>query len=1368
MKQTFSSKALEVNLEATRSEQIHIPPHHQQFIQLSQSHWGIQQRAEEFFREYHHPFSNREVVIEQLRLIALGDLWLYSSVEQPEKAYRVLIDIFRTLFSENIKTELKEQLLQTLLEFMGSLAALNPPPLTSLRQCFDIVQNVFEKDEIVVLRNSRYFKSYLKEAAALPELQTPIVSLTREVLTRGILFWKKNSKIEQWVEKGKALFQPRSKEKLKQIGAAFWSALEKQVREATQWEELLSVPASDDIANRLRQFVNELETPLEKIYVIFYLLHHPGMAHLEDNLLWDLNRLLRNVHTQLSNQDIIPFLERLMELFGELKSEHTATVLDCILTLGKEVIDTNDQAIIEYYEQKLIELGFEHPGKIEYTEDWQIRVNPNHIKNIRVWLELIEYAPYRMRKLLSALIVHLRVGGIFISDTDLFQRDVTQLLNADIQPLYKQIKQLARIFPVYFREIGAEGQLREVTTAIDELSHRQDKLIHFLRKQTHTESNNTHIDLTRSILSFWFSGDITVLEKFVPRNVLNTIDPESKWFTRVHELVLKLCHRLDCTTEGLLTYPESGLKAQLAQIKSVEDKDSKRFLFLIKIYNLLKEKYSFESHDIVASLKKYRFFSEREIKRLSRHLNHHDLEASLKIIYQFMEKLNAIILDPEASEGWENIYHKRHIAVGIPSMYGTYHERKFEALGLTFRLERVASSLIEQLIDTINLNYISAKTLRRIYHVMELFQTGLELDGIYNEGFNSNLKMFKYSLTSASFSLDQYVNIFQFMALSVREIINEYFFRVYDHPLKVIIPQIQQRTRKLSEAKLKEVLHQKSEEFYRDVLSSAFLIQTLDNFISRIINTLRGMVDNFSKEMIHNVMTYDPDLIISPLYKETPKMDNQIFLGAKAYYLKKLYHYHIPTPPGFVLTTELFRHKEVMLNHPRIDEEINRMIHYHLSQLEKMSGLEYGNPRKPLLLSVRAGTAISMPGAMNTFLNVGMNDEIVNTLSQQPNFGWTSWDCYRRFLQSWGMASGIERDVFDQIMIDFKTKFGVEQKIQFTPEQMKKIAYAYKQVLQDNRITLVEDPFLQLRQAILAVMDSWSSERAQVYRKHLQIADEWGTGVIVQQMVLGNINTRSGTGVVFTYDPHRKKPGINLYGEFTLCSQGEDIVAGLVHALPVTEFHREKLYPNIDISLEKNFPRLYQRLLELCSKLIEYHGFSHQEIEFTFESDRAEDLYILQTRAQNIQEHKKQYVFKTSPEKLELVGRGIGVGGGALNGILAFDMDDLMQFKQKYPGQRLILVRPDTVPDDIGMIFQCDGLLTARGGATSHAAVTAARLGKVCIVGCKQLSVNEKEKTCTIQQVLFKAGDKIAIDGYLGNIYKGHYPTQMVEMNHQI
>ena len=1357
MEKDFLSDALEANLARTREKEIEIPEEQVWFLELSANKWGIHNRTQEFITELNHKYINYQFVIDSLHNIILNDLWFYNSHQQSERALDVLIHIISDLLTADLKYSQRELLTTSLIKFIDRLTKLGDFPGRIIERCFTIINQDMRGHTLLYIRNSGYFKTYFSKVAQMPEYSRTIIDLTTYLLNECIDYWENTTKFEEWFQGKKQLFQPDNSEKMKNIGKPFFDYLRKELDNAKDWNQLCGLFYFNDISNYFRNFTEQLDTSLEKIYYLYYLLRLPGMAYLKDHLLYDMNRHLRSVLKELNEKEVIVFLDNLMLLFEDLKHDHAITVLDCMLTLGKEVIDTGNQSTISYFVKGLIGLGFQFPGDLSVDDNWQIKVNPNHVKNIRVWLELIEYSPYVMRDVLAALIVNLKLGGIFISDTDLFQRDVTKLLNSGITPVYREIKQLARIFPVYFKEIGAEGELREVTTAIDELSRRKDRLIHFLRKQAHTESNNTHIELTKKIIDYWYDGNTEPLKNSLPDDVFATLDKNKKWFSGAHEVLTELCKANDTNPRSLLSMEPEELEQRLSLIQSENDLDKKRILYIFQIYNLLMQKYSFESEDVLSMIKGYYPFSDVDLKHLQESLETRAFQDSIGQIYLLMNRLKEMILDPKQSEAWENIYYKRHVAIGIPSMYGQYNETKFEALGMMYRLEKTASQLMSEWVQTVNLEYITAKTFRHIYEVLELFKEGLELDGICNQGFNSNLDMLKYSLRSPSFSLDQYINIFQFMAQNIKQIIEEYFLDVFENSLKEIVPQVFSPDREKPESEIRQFIQMESEKFFRDNLSSAFLVQDLDNFIMNIIDSLTSMIDNYSNDLIRNMMTYDSDLTISPLYRETVEMDNPVFLGAKAFFLKKMISYDFNVPTGFVLTTEVFRHINSIMKHPSINHEMDQLILKNIAEVEKRTNKKFGDPENPLFFSVRSGTSISMPGAMKTFLNVGMNDEIAELFGKNEGCAWTSWDCYRRFLQSWGMAYGIPRDEFDQVMDDQKKRYQVLLKKYFSPEQMKELAYAYKNVLNRHQIYIEKDPFKQLKQAILNVVDSWGSDSAVYYKNHMQIADEWGTAVIVQSMVLGNLSECSGTGVIFTSSLLNEYTGINLYGDFALCSQGEDVVSGLVNTLPITEKQRQELYSDCSISLESAFPEIYHALLEYSKQLIDQYGFTNQEIEFTFESERPEDLYILQTRNQNLKKKKSDSTFRTSPQEMKLLAQGIGIGGGVMSGILAFGMDDLQKYKEQYPDDKLILIRPDTVPDDIPLIFLCDGLITAKGGTTSHAAVTAASLDKVCIVNCKGFSVDDEEKRCTVNGVILQSGDRISIDGNLGNVYLGAY-----------
>lgn len=1358
----LKSDALAANLRETWTEKINIPPDHLKFRELSADYYSIHSRVTDCLNEYNHPFSNSAFVAGQLRNISLGDFWFYDKHEQADFAWESILNLYEGLFARDLKEAIGDDAIHTLIEIIEKFLESQASRDEAIAKAVEIIDKSMAKHQVAVIRNSTFIIRVFANANWPGHTGVPAFELARKTLIATSAYWNSSTRVDEWLAERKKLFSAKSRDKFGEINNDWFNDLISKAEEAKTWDDLLAIPGYNDISLHVRQLHHGFERFHEKFFYLLYLLHLEAMQNQKELLLRDFNNLLRNIKNELTSDEVFGFLDNIFRLFGDLKESNQGTVLDCILTLGKEIFRTDNDFHISHFEKLLIRHGFISPGVMYISKDWQLAVNEYHIKNVRVWMELIEYSPLTFRDLLSALIIHLRLGGVFVSDTDLFQRDVTALLNSDIRPIFKHIKQLARIFPVYFNEIGAEGELREVTTAMDELSHRNDRLIHFLRKQVHTESNNTHIELTGNIMRYWYDGNSDLLDKKLPEDVKLSMSLDSMWFTGINALMIELCQATHSGPEDLMNIPSDKLRKQLDALNSDNTLDKQRLYYIFRLMELLREKYSFNTVNLGMLLRKFSFFNQTDIDGLLGVLERNNPDRSLRQVFNFMRRLNTIIMNDEKTEGWEDIYHKRHIAIGIPSMYGKYREPKFEALGLIFRLEKVAAGLMEQLISSINLDYITAKTLRRIYLVLELFREGLELDGISDQGYNSNLKMFRFSLNSASFSVGQYINILQFMLSSVREIISKYFLRNYDRQLKVVIPQLFPDEMKSDGVGGKQFLVRKSEQFYREMLSSAFMVQQLDGFITRILGSFRQMVDDYPEDTIRSIMSYNTDLVISSLYRETPEMDNQIFLGSKAYFLKKLFLLGFPIPPGFVITTEVFRRREAILQNPYIDKELDQMINRQVAGLEKLTGQQFGNPANPLMLSVRSGTAISMPGAMNTYLNVGLNDDIVEALSRQPNFGWTSWDCYRRFLQSWGMAYGVSRDEFDQVMIDFKIRYGISQKIDFKPAQMREIAFAYKEILQRHSIHFKAEPYEQLKQVISNVLHSWSSERAQVYRDYLQIADEWGTAVIVQKMVLGNLHRTSGTGVLFTHAPDLEQPGIHLYGDFTLCSQGEDIVAGLVHPWPVAERQRKKMFGDKGVSLQSAFPEIYNRLRQIAEDLTETHGFSHQEIEFTFESEDPEDLFILQTRDQEIKKPDMTYVFTSKVSDMKLLGRGIGLGKGVMNGILAFDMDDLKKF-ETLPDNK-ILIRPDTVPDDIGMIFTCNGLITARGGATSHAAVTAVRLDKTCVVNCTELVVNEKDKTCSINGHILRSGDKIAIDGNLGNFYMGNYPVKLAEI----
>ena len=1404
MSETFKSQALEANLAQTRYKDIFIPEEHQHFIDLSAKYFGINKRAKECITEYHHPLSNHTFVTEELRKMLLDDFWFYTRDDIPADALHIPLEMMHSLLKPEVPSKLRLNIIITLMEFADKTFtslrggttkqsrqeatlqsdASTPDEAASLdcfvprndlvATVFNILNDSFETNKDVFILATKHAGRYLDKVAHDVHYNASACDLLRKMLQENYRYWQETSQVENWVESKRQLLTDEEVKKVSdEIGEPYFEHLKADLEAADTWEKLTDMPHFEQIAKCFTESEKVFPHFITKFHYVFFLLHLPGMENQRERLIWNMDRMMRDAIDEMPQEELIPFIDTIFDLAEELRKDYMSAVLDFQLTLGLKIIDvdqTEQKEIVNYFEKKLISFGFVTPGNVFVGEDWQLSVDENHIKNIRVWLELIEHSKTPMEKLLSALIVNLKLGGIFLSDTDLFQREITKVLNSNITPYYKKVKQLTRIFPVYFNEIGAEGEIRNVTTNMDEISGRQDQLVHFLRKQVHTESNNTLIALTFDVFQFWSYGNLEALKPILPKNVFESIDKESTWFVHVHNLVQMMCEISCLNPEDVLMLSREDYEnligsavRRLELDEEISQREHARLMDIRDLYAYLREKYSFESVNIFSSLRSFPFIPDEEIDEFEEAYKKKNFAKSLTMIYAFMDKLKTVIFNPEQSEGWENIYHKRHIAIGIPSMYGTYRENKFEAMGLTFRLERVATQLMEKVVQSINLEYISERTLNQIYRILEFFRNGLELDGITNQSFNSKLNMLRYSLTSRSFSFSQYINIFQFIAEDVRRIIIKYFLKSYEYPLKIVIPQLFDPEGKLSERETVALISKKSEEFHRDLLSDAFLMQPLDNFIGRILNSLRTMEATLDPKLISDIMTYNSEMLISPFWEKTPKMDNQVFIGNKANNLKNLYLHGMPVPPGFVITTETFRRNETINTIPELRTEIHGMIRKHIADLERISGRKFGNPEAPLLVSVRSGTAISMPGAMDTFLNVGLNDELVEAIGTDGNKAWAVWDSYRRLLQSWGMAKGIDRDVFDVEINRFKSKYNVKQKSEFDPSVMRELAYAYKQILENNNVEFEQDPFKQIIGCVNMVFESWNSERALAYRRHLSISENWGTAVIVQQMIFGNLSEVSGTGVVFTQNPHRERPGVHLYGDFTMRSQGEDIVGGLVKPLPIGETQR--IAANLEgSSMQTLLPDIYWKIYAIAKELTENMGYSPQEMEFTFESDKPEDFHILQIRDQDLKLEDEVNAFVQAPDEMKQIGRGMGIGGGAMNGLVAFNEQDIKTLREQHPDSQVILVRPDTVPNDIGMIFDCDGLLTARGGATSHAAVTAVRLGKVCVVSCVELQVYDERHCGELNGHQLQMGDEIAIDGNLGLVYLGHYQMEKMKM----
>ena len=493
-------------------------------------------------------------------------------------------------------------------------------------------------------------------------------------------------------------------------------------------------------------------------------------------------------------------------------------------------------------------------------------------------------------------------------------------------------------------------------------------------------------------------------------------------------------------------------------------------------------------------------------------------------------------------------------------------------------------------------------------------------------------------------------------------------------------------------------------------------------------------------------------------------------LGGKGANLAEMTNLGLPVPQGFTVTTEACT--QYYEDGRQINDEIMGQIMEAIDKMEGITGKKFGDKKNPLLVSVRSGARASMPGMMDTILNLGLNEEVVETLAEASGNPRWAWDCYRRFIQMFSdVVMEVGKKYFEQLIDKMKADRGVKFDVDLTAADLKELAEQFKAEYKNQLGTdFPSDPVEQLKLAIEAVFRSWDNPRANVYRRDNDIPYSWGTAVNVMPMVFGNLNNESGTGVAFTRDP---ATGENkLMGEFLINAQGEDVVAGVRTPMPIAQ-------------MEQEFPEAYAEFLKVCETL-ENHYHDMQDMEFTVENKK---LYMLQCRngkrtapaALKIacdlvdEGHKTpaEAVAMIDPRNLDTLlhpqfdaaalkaatplGKGLGASPGAACGKVVFTADDAEAWAER--GEKVVLVRLETSPEDITGMKAAQGILTVRGGMTSHAAVVARGMGTCCVSGCGDINMDEENKKFTLAGQTFTEGSEISIDGTTGNIYAGIIPT---------
>ena len=416
----IESDALKANIEQMKNIKPIIPEEHLWLIAFSENLWGIHKKTEEFFKEYNHPYSNRNIIVNNIVDITNSYFRIYKefSDEDQIKTFNILFDIFEKLLQEKLTDELGKNLVTNYLTFFYKNYSLLQNKETLLIRSIDILSQNLEQNEFRYISNMGHFRKNLACAVDNPFVQKKIIAFMRNLNEKNLHFWDESTRINEWYDTHKSRFSNDYSNAIDKLGRKFFDAQYEQLKKAETWEDLVAITFTfSDIVNALKKEIETFQTIPEQFCYLFYLLHLKGTIYHRDYLIIELNKVIKRFSTELDEEQAILSMDELFIHFKDFKESHVNLILDSILSLGKEIIATHNKKLIHHFENEVIKFGFESPGIAYLTNDWELKVNPAHIKNIRVWLELIEFDPEMMNKLLSALIINLRVGGIFIFDT---------------------------------------------------------------------------------------------------------------------------------------------------------------------------------------------------------------------------------------------------------------------------------------------------------------------------------------------------------------------------------------------------------------------------------------------------------------------------------------------------------------------------------------------------------------------------------------------------------------------------------------------------------------------------------------------------------------------------------------------------------------------------------------------------------------------------------------------------------------------------------------------------------------------------------------------------------------------------------------
>lgn len=1001
--------------------------------------------------------------------------------------------------------------------------------------------------------------------------------------------------------------------------------------------------------------------------------------------------------------------------------------------MAQVLLDAGDEGLLRVYEDTIRGMVIPAPGVSGFSADtWAEITNPLHIERLRSFLRIIGLDSVRFRDLLIHVICNLYIGDVLIPDESLFQREISAYLNSrSMDDNFLLDHLLLQRLPVYFSEVGATGRIRDYTTEIDAWGN--DAVLYFLRKQVHVNASNYNIRLVVKIMECWAGEDTGHLEGAVPEDVVRKLD--AGLLSRYSSAVRPLFRRLGLLEEGKLRperlcgIKEEELRRVLEEI-GMTDEIRTKILLLCRIYQEVVKKYSPVA---VAA-------------------DEDNIYESLRRHVEKMKDLKSVIFSPEKTKPEESLYFKRHIAFGIPSVMGSYHEPKFNAMGEFLRYEERIRVAFEKIAAG-----ITEKKDDDGHEVLGRWISGLD---VMNDLF--------YLLGLGNFQVDELVTIFRTNGLHRSQIAD--MLRLWRKELTWIVETLQ-RTFYAPLIRILEILPQEdlsgrlqgidrsakdfsgkaADIIIRDILSSLVGPVELDNVLDNLITFLSDPTkadDMFSPSgAVHNEMEFLPfDEAV-----EGEAMRLGPLIGTKAKNLVYLKNRDLPVPAGVVFPSRGADPYMQYVESAAFDSALRRSV----KKIEEETGTSFVGRGKPLFLSVRSGSYISMPGILSSVLYCGMNYEKVDAFIAATGEPWTAWDSYRRFLFHYGtVVHGVDAGVFEGVTDRFLRENGVEKSEDLDAGGMEEFARLYLSEMRMRGLQVPENVYDQLKEAVGAVYGSWHSLKAVQFRKALKVSRHWGTSVTLMQMAPGN-GRGAGASVFFTRDPSTLERGV--FGETRERATGDDLVYGRLVNRPITKGQAVKGQG----SLEEDDPELYHLHLDLAGRVEEAMGGLPQEVEAAYvrRRDGKRFIYVLQTRRMESHRGFTKSFSDICRMEESIIGRGAGVHGGALSGFATFTSSpDRVREMRRERNMPVILLRKTTSTDDVALMPEIDGILTSAGGVTSHAAILAQKFDLAAIVGCSEMAVETNERGefyARIGDYTVTEGSVISIDGSTGLVYSG-------------